>query len=203
MRAWTEWPAPLAARDPDALAQARNELADAIEAQKYRQWVFFAQWNDLRRYANRRGVWIIGDMPIFVALDSADVWAHPHLFHLDDDLRPTCVSGVPPDYFSETGQLWGHPLYRWDVMAADGYRWWIDRFVLHLQLLMWYVSTISAGSTTTGKSRQVRQPQLMGGGSMVRAMRCLRRLHLHWEMWQSLQKTWAISRPNHAPVSMR
>ncbi len=128
MRAWTEWPPALAAREPDALARVRAELADTIEAHKYFQWVFFTQWRELRRYANRRGIRIIGDVPIFVALDSADVWANPHLFYFDADLRPTVVSGVPPDYFSETGQLWGHPLYRWDVMAADGYRWWIDRF---------------------------------------------------------------------------
>ncbi len=128
MRAWTEWSPSLAARDPNALALARAELADVIEAHKYVQWVFFTQWQELRRYAGSRGIRIIGDVPIFVALDSADVWANPHLFHFDANLRPTVVSGVPPDYFSETGQLWGHPLYRWDVMAADGYRWWIDRF---------------------------------------------------------------------------
>lgn len=128
MRAWTEWSPALAARDPDALALARAELAGTIEAHKYFQWVFFTQWQELRRYASSRGIRIIGDVPIFVALDSADVWANPRLFHFDVNLRPTMVSGVPPDYFSETGQLWGHPLYRWDVMAAEGYRWWIDRF---------------------------------------------------------------------------
>lgn len=128
MRAWPEWPAPLAARDPAALALARADLADAILAQKYRQWVFFEQWGALRRYANQRGIRFIGDVPIFVALDSADVWANTRLFHFDEQLRPSMISGVPPDYFSDTGQLWGHPLYRWDVMAAEGYRWWIDRF---------------------------------------------------------------------------
>jgi 4-alpha-glucanotransferase len=128
LRPWYEWESELAARAPDALSQAREALSDEIENEKYRQWQFFEQWMALKRYANERGVQIIGDIPIFVALDSADVWAHTDLFHFDDDLQPTVVSGVPPDYFSETGQLWGHPLYRWDVMAQRGYAWWIKRF---------------------------------------------------------------------------
>ncbi len=128
LRPWTEWETDLKRRQPAALARARQELAEEIAGQKYRQWLVFEQWLALKRYANERGVRIIGDIPIFVSLDSADVWAHPHLFHLDEDLRPTVVSGVPPDYFSETGQLWGHPLYRWDVLADDGYAWWIARF---------------------------------------------------------------------------
>ena len=103
-------------------------LAEAIENQKYRQWQFFDQWLALKHYANDRSIRIIGDIPIFVSLDSADVWAAPHLFHFDRDLRPTVVSGVPPDYFSATGQLWGHPLYRWDALAEDGYAWWTARF---------------------------------------------------------------------------
>jgi len=128
LRPWYEWESELAARTPDALSQAREALSDEIENEKYRQWQFFEQWVTLKRYANERGVQIIGDIPIFVALDSADVWANTDLFHFDDDLQPTVVSGVPPDYFSETGQLWGHPLYRWDVMAQRGYDWWIKRF---------------------------------------------------------------------------
>jgi 4-alpha-glucanotransferase len=103
-------------------------LADEIDSQKYRQWQFFEQWLSLKRHANERRIRVIGDIPIFVALDSADVWANPHLFHFDEHLQPTVVSGVPPDYFSETGQLWGHPLYRWERMAEDGYEWWIRRF---------------------------------------------------------------------------
>ncbi len=127
-RPWYEWDAPLATRAPDALAQARARLAAAIERHRYQQWQFFEQWRALKRLANARGISIIGDLPIFVALDSADVWANPHLFYFDSQLRPTVVSGVPPDYFSPTGQLWGHPLYRWEVMAQDGYAWWIARF---------------------------------------------------------------------------
>jgi 4-alpha-glucanotransferase len=128
LRPWQEWEEELVARRPEALAQRRNALADEIEKQKFLQWQFFEQWLALKRYANDRGIRIIGDIPIFVSLDSADVWANTHLFHFDEELQPTVVSGVPPDYFSETGQLWGHPLYRWEVMAENGYAWWIERF---------------------------------------------------------------------------
>ncbi|HEY68091.1 MAG TPA: 4-alpha-glucanotransferase [Thermoflexia bacterium] len=128
LRPWNEWEPEVATREPQALARWRESLADEIERQKYRQWQFFEQWLAVKRYANERGIRIIGDIPIFVSMDSADVWANPHLFHFDENLRPTVVSGVPPDYFSETGQLWGHPLYRWEVMGQDGYAWWIARF---------------------------------------------------------------------------
>lgn len=128
LRPWWEWEPALRTRQPEALGRWGQDLVEEVESQKYRQWQFFSQWLALKAYANERGVRLIGDIPIFVALDSADVWAHPQLFHLDEDLQPTVVSGVPPDYFSETGQLWGHPLYRWDVLAAEGYGWWIDRF---------------------------------------------------------------------------
>src|SRR5262249_9458963 len=94
---------------------------------KFRQFLFDRQWADLRGYALRQGVRFIGDMPIFVALDSADVWANPHLFLLDRDRRPTVQAGVPPDYFSATGQLWGNPLYAWEARRAEGYRWWSER----------------------------------------------------------------------------
>lgn len=128
LRPWHEWDEDIAKRKPDAMRQWRERLRDRIESQKYRQWLFFTQWLRLKRYANERGIRIIGDIPLYVALDSTDVWANPHLFHLDENLNPTVVSGVPPDYFSATGQLWGHPIYRWDVMAKDGYAWWIARF---------------------------------------------------------------------------
>ncbi len=125
---WYDWEPEMAARQPEHLARWRESLAVEIENQKYRQWQFFRQWTALKRYANERSVHIIGDIPIFVSMDSADVWTNPHLFHLDEHLRPTVVSGVPPDSFSATGQFWGHPLYRWDVMARNGYGWWISRF---------------------------------------------------------------------------
>ena len=124
---WLDWPEGLKRRDPDALAQARDELRSEIERQIFLQWVVRRQWLTLRGYANERGIQIIGDIPIFVALDSADVWAHPDVFRLDDDLRPTVVAGVPPDYFSATGQLWGNPIFDWTSLARDDYGWWVDR----------------------------------------------------------------------------
>ncbi len=128
LRPWHEWEAGAARRQRESLARWKESLTSEVESQKYRQWQFFEQWLSVKRYANERGIRIIGDIPIFVALDSADVWAYPHLFHLDEHLQPTVVSGVPPDYFSETGQLWGHPLYRWELMAENSYEWWITRF---------------------------------------------------------------------------
>ncbi|HET91304.1 MAG TPA: 4-alpha-glucanotransferase [Chloroflexi bacterium] len=128
LQPWHEWEPEIVTRQPGALAHWRDQLSDQIENQQYRQWQFFEQWLAVKRYANDRGIRIVGDIPIFVSMDSADVWANPHLFHFDETLQPTIISGVPPDYFSETGQLWGHPLYRWDVMAQNGYAWWIDRF---------------------------------------------------------------------------
>lgn len=125
---WVEWEGSLARREPKALLAWQGKLAWKIERQKYRQWQFYEQWMALKGYANQRGIRIIGDIPIFVAGDSADVWANLRLFHFDKNLHPTVVAGVPPDYFSSTGQLWGNPLYRWDTMAESGYAWWIERF---------------------------------------------------------------------------
>ncbi len=135
--AWNEWPRPLRLREPDALAQVRREHAERIEEHRFSQWLFFRQWHALREYAHNHGVRLIGDIPIFVAYDSADVWAHPEFFHLDEEGRPTVVAGVPPDYFSPTGQLWGNPLYRWNVLAEHGYSWWIDRVRATLRLVDW------------------------------------------------------------------
>ena len=124
---WVEWSEPLRRRESSALAVTRERLARDAFTHAFAQWAFFRQWSALLSHAAIKGVSILGDAPIFVAHDSADVWANPGLFQLGDDGRPTAVAGVPPDYFSETGQLWGNPLYRWDVMAADGYAWWIAR----------------------------------------------------------------------------
>lgn len=134
-RAWYEWPEDVRLRREDALRRYRQRLSEQIEEHRFIQWTFFRQWDALKRYARERAVSIIGDIPIFVAYDSADVWAHPNLFHLDEQGRPTVVAGVPPDYFSPTGQLWGNPLYRWDVLAREGYRWWIERFRAVLRLV--------------------------------------------------------------------
>jgi 4-alpha-glucanotransferase len=126
-RSFIEWPDELRRREPSALARAASELADVVDREIAAQYLFFRQWQRLREVAASAGIGIIGDAPIFVAEDSADVWTRPELFELDVDLRPTVVAGVPPDYFSETGQLWGNPLYRWEAHAAEGYAWWIAR----------------------------------------------------------------------------
>jgi 4-alpha-glucanotransferase len=125
--AWVHWDAGVRQRDATVLKKWRNELSSELDFHRFAQFEFFRQWGKLRSLCGRHGIDIMGDIPIYVAHDSADVWAHPELFRLDEFGRPTAVAGVPPDYFSATGQLWGNPLYRWDVCAASGYRWWIDR----------------------------------------------------------------------------
>jgi 4-alpha-glucanotransferase len=132
---WRDWPEPLRRREPGALAGARRELGDDIAFEAWLQFLFARQWARLRREAARRGIRLFGDIPIYVSRGAADVWAHPDVFDLDPDGEPAAVAGVPPDYFSDTGQLWGNPLYRWDRLAADGYRWWLDRIRHHLGLV--------------------------------------------------------------------
>lgn len=124
---WVEWDAAEALRDSDALAAAREAHAQRINEHRFRQWLFSVQWSELKAYANGKGIRLIGDIPIFVAHDSSDVWANREHFSLDEQGHPLVVAGVPPDYFSVTGQRWGNPLYRWDVMKADGYQWWVER----------------------------------------------------------------------------
>jgi 4-alpha-glucanotransferase len=124
---WHTWEAPLRRREPQALSAARKQYEVAIQRQIYRQFIFSRQWSKLRQHAQDNGILIIGDIPIFVAHDSADVWVNAPMFYMDDNGMPSVVAGVPPDYFSPTGQLWGNPLYRWDRHAADGYRWWLER----------------------------------------------------------------------------
>jgi len=126
-RPWYRWELSLRQRQEAALHQWGERLAAEIDCEKYAQFVFFEQWFALRDQAARRGIRILGDMPIFVALDSADVWANSGEFQLDADLQPTVVAGVPPDYFSATGQRWGNPLYRWERMAENGFSWWLAR----------------------------------------------------------------------------
>ncbi len=127
-RSWEKWPQDLALMTPEKYEKVSVELGSEIGIQKYIQWQFFRQWRELRAYAAGKGIAIIGDIPIFVAYDSADVWSHRDLFLLDSKGRPTVVAGVPPDYFSTTGQLWGNPLYDWEAMACQKYAWWIERF---------------------------------------------------------------------------
>ena len=124
---WNEWPEALRKRKPKTMAKFIKEFAEEIEFQSFQQFLFHRQWTALRDYAHEKGIRIIGDIPIFVAYDSADVWMNKELFFLDDDDLPEVVAGVPPDYFSETGQLWGNPLYNWEAHRDDGYRWWLAR----------------------------------------------------------------------------
>ncbi|MBQ3870711.1 MAG: 4-alpha-glucanotransferase [Clostridia bacterium] len=125
---WMEWPDRKARlRDPETIEKYKKELADEIDFYVYEQYIFFDQWSKLHEYAKAKGVMLMGDMPIYVAEDSADVWQNPGMFELDEECRPVRIAGVPPDYFSELGQRWGNPLYAWDKHEATGYSWWISR----------------------------------------------------------------------------
>lgn len=138
-RSWNQWESAIAKREPEALEHWRWRLTSEIFYHKYVQFEFFRQWSHVKQYANERDICIIGDMPIYVAHDSADVWALPHIFHLDPETGdPSLMAGVPPDYFSETGQLWGNPIYNWEVMQQWGFKWWLQR----LQALLEYVDLI-------------------------------------------------------------
>lgn len=132
--AWTDWPQALARREPEALAQARQQEARAIRFHVFMQFLFQRQWETLHAYCRERDIRILGDLPIYVAHDSADVWTNPDLFHLDAAGHPTVVAGVPPDYFSTTGQRWGNPIYRWDVMQKRDFAWWTQRLDRALSL---------------------------------------------------------------------
>ena len=162
------WDKNIALRQTRAVKRWTKDKVEEIAIQKVWQYYFFQQWTALRQYANERGIKIIGDIPIFVAPDSVDVWANRELFYLDDEGQPTVVAGVPPDYFSETGQLWGNPLYHWIIMAGQDYRWWLDRIQATLELVdiiridhfrgfeaYW---EIPAGETTAIKGRWVKAP---------------------------------------------
>ncbi len=134
-RPWSAWERALVTRQPEALEHARRELARELREVEFEQWLFFEQWSALCAKAHERGISVMGDLPIFVAHDSAEVWAHPEIFQLAADGTPSFQAGVPPDYFSATGQLWGNPLYRWDALARTGYAWWIARFRAVLALV--------------------------------------------------------------------
>lgn len=132
---WTQWEEGIARRRPDAYAHWEKKLSVEIDTRKFWQFLFFKQWRKLKEYCNKKGISIIGDIPIYVAHDSADVWAQPEIFHLDERGNPLVVAGVPPDYFSQTGQLWGNPIYRWDKLEQSGFQWWIARFQETLRLI--------------------------------------------------------------------
>jgi 4-alpha-glucanotransferase len=132
---WSEWEASIRWREPAALASWREKLARPIAVQKFQQFAFFSQWQELREHCRQRRIRMMGDLPIYVSHDSADVWVNPQHYHLDSSGNPTVMAGVPPDYFSATGQLWGNPIYRWDVLAREGYRWWLDRIRAVLEMV--------------------------------------------------------------------
>ena len=136
-RPWSEWPPAVRDKNPDEIGRLAHELQSAVAREKFFQFVFFQQWARLKRYANRHGVQIIGDLPYYVGYDCADVWTHPALFKLDDAKKKEFVAGVPPDGFSETGQLWGSPVYDWPEHAKTGYAWWISRLRRNFETFDW------------------------------------------------------------------
>jgi 4-alpha-glucanotransferase len=176
-KSWQEWPLELVCREPAALEAMRSKLADEIDRHRFGQFLFAHQWKYVKDYANGKRIRLIGDVPIFVASDSADVWANPDLFYLDSRRRPTVVAGVPPDYFSATGQLWGNPLYRWDQSRRTGHAWWIARFratlrqvdVVRIDHFRGFESywEIPAGSQTAQAGKWVRGP----GGEFFEVVR--------------------------------
>lgn len=133
-KSWTSWPEELKRRNAEALSQIREKHSMEVDYQTFLQFLFFRQWNSLKNYANSKNVHIIGDIPLYVAGDSADVWANPHLFLLDDQLQAAKVSGVPPDYFSTTGQLWGTPVFNWENLKQQEYHWWLARIHFNLKM---------------------------------------------------------------------
>lgn len=133
--AWNGWDKSIRTRKKSAMDKARKAHTESVQRYSFYQFLFFRQWNNIRAYAKEKDIKIVGDIPIFIAYDSADAWANPDLFYLDENSLPTVVAGVPPDYFSPTGQLWGNPLYRWDAHKETGYAWWLDRFRAVLKLV--------------------------------------------------------------------
>lgn len=175
---WPDWPEELAHRDPSTLDRWRSEFERESRLHQFAQFLFDEQWHELRRFANHRGVRIMGDIPIYVSFDSADVWSNQQLFELDPHGRPTVVAGVPPDYFSDTGQLWGNPCYRWEEMKRSNYRWWTERFrrtfmltdIARLDHFRAFRAgwQVSAGETTAIRGRWVDGP----GDDLFDAVTC-------------------------------
>lgn len=165
---WSDWPLELRDRHPESLHRLKSQLDEKIESEKFLQFIFFEQWKALKTYCNQKRIQIIGDIPIYVSYDSADVWTNPELFKLNQEKKPIVVAGVPPDYFSATGQLWGNPIYNWDAAQSKGYSWWIQRIGHNLHLFdvvridhfrgfagYWEVP---AGETTAINGRWVEAP---------------------------------------------
>ncbi len=170
LKSWQEWPKALRTRDKKALELAREIHKDEMRFWTFVQYLFFKQWHELKVYANKNGVEMIGDIPIYVAEDSSDVWANPELFLLDKDNRPVCVSGCPPDAFSATGQLWGNPIYNWDLMEENNYAWWIERIrasyelfdVVRIDHFRGFESywSIPGGAKTAEKGEWIKGPEM-------------------------------------------
>ena len=189
---YLEWPAELVQREPDALAQARRELARRSTRSALRSFCYSAKAINSRQYAHSKGVALIGDLPFFVSPDSSDVWANPELFLLDEHRRPRFVAGVPPDYFSAQGQLWGNPVYNWDALRATGYRWWIDR----LRALLAHVDAIRldhfrgfAAAWHVPAGAPTAQIRAMGAGSGSRLLSAVR---TNWAACRSSPKIWVL-----------
>jgi 4-alpha-glucanotransferase len=174
---WTRWNHELRTRQPDAVSRARKSFGDEIRYHQFVQWQFLVQWQELRVYCTSKNIRLIGDVPMFVAHQSADVWAHPGLFKLDADGNPTVVAGVPPDDFSKTGQVWGVPVYRWEVLKAENYRWWIERLrtacarfdVNRLDHFIGFVRTYEVPARATTAEKGQYQPG--GGAAFFEAVR--------------------------------
>ncbi len=174
---WTRWQPELRTRQPDAVIRAQKRLADDIRYHEFVQWQFSVQWKELKTYCASKGIQLIGDIPLFVTHHSADVWAHPELFKLNTDGNPAVVAGVPPDYFSKTGQLWGLPVYRWEALQAQNYRWWIERLrtafgrfdVNRLDHFIGFVRTYEVSAQARTAVNGEYQPG--GGASFFKAIR--------------------------------
>jgi len=169
-KAWSRWPKELRDRDKKALDAVAKERSDEIEKEKFLQFLFYKQWFGLKEYCRKSHIRLIGDIPIYVSYDSVDVWSHPEIFKLDKNKQPSFVAGVPPDYFSKTGQLWGNPVYRWNVLKKSGYKWWLNRLAHTFELFdivridhfrglvaFWQVA---ANETTAINGRWVRVPSV-------------------------------------------
>ncbi len=180
---WREWPEGMRDRQPRSIASLKKELSRKIEAEKFLQYIFFQQWSSLHAYCRSKGIRIIGDMPIYLNLESADLWTHPEIFKLDASGKPEVVAGVPPDYFSATGQLWGNPVYRWDILKERGYDWWIARIahllglvdqvrIDHFRGLVAYWE-VPAGENTAVNGRWVEAPAADFLNCLIKKVPCL------------------------------
>ena len=194
-KSWEKWPAGLALLTPEKYDTASVEMGAEIGIQKYIQWQFFRQWHELRSYAAGKGIAVIGDIPIFVGYDSADVWSRRELFLLNAKGNPTEVAGVPPDYFSATGQLWGNPLYDWEAMEHQKYAWWIERFQTMFDLFDVIRIDHFEGSKLPGRYQPKKKQRSTAVGSRLPERACLIRSSLFSEKCRLLPKILELLRP--------